>query len=169
MSAILNIDSQIFLFVNKHLHNALFDKMMPYITEMGNGGFVVIIGILLCFFKDKKIKLTGILMIAGATICFYLSSILKDIFARPRPFISLQGIIPLVKEKSHSFPSAHSMIAFMSAYLLSHRFKKYALFYLLALLVAFTRVYIGVHYPMDVAAGALLGVLLGFIFTKVSE
>lgn len=169
MNTILNIDSQIFLFVNKYLHNVFLDKSMPYLTQIGSGEFIVIIGILLCFFKDKKIRLTGILLLAGATLSFYLSGILKELFARPRPFIALNGIIPLVKVKSHSFPSGHSMNAFMFVYLMSHKFKKYALFYLVALFVAFTRIYVGVHYPLDATAGAVIGVFLGFILTKISE
>ena len=108
---------------------------------------------------------------AGGTIAYYIGSHgIKLLVARPRPFITLPDVQLLMTETSFSFPSNHATMAFMAAFLLSKEFRKYdLLFYSLAVIVAVSRVYIGVHYPLDVFAGSILGTLIGYFLYKVAK
>jgi len=143
---------------------------MPFISRLGGGELYFVLGVALLFSRKKEVKTLGILLIAGLTISFYTASILKVLIARPRPYVALTNVILLgAAEKSYSFPSSHAVSAFMIASLLSSHFKKYVLFYLLAAVIAFSRVYMGVHYPSDVIVGAAIGTLIGYFLVKVSS
>lgn len=163
-------DISVFNFVNHTLSNQFFNFIMPVISRLGGGELYLALGLLLLFSRKKEFKLLGILLIAGLTISYYTVAFLKILVARPRPFIELANVILLGPlEKNYSFPSNHAVTAFMAAILLSNRFKKQAIFYLLAALMAFSRVYMGVHYPSDVLAGAVIGYLIGWFLVKVDR
>jgi undecaprenyl-diphosphatase len=99
--------------------------------------------------------LTGLAVFAADSICFGL----KDVVERTRPFIAHPQIQPLYVVHSSSFPAGHAATAFPGATLLSYVAPRAAPgFLLLAAAIGFSRVYVGVHYPGDVAAGALIGV-----------
>jgi undecaprenyl-diphosphatase len=87
-------------------------------------------------------------------------------FKRRRPFITIiQAIVIGKKPGTWSFPSGHSAIAFGGAWLLNHKFPQFwPLRYVLAALVAFSRMYLGDHYPGDVASGSLLGMVFAMFF-----
>lgn len=86
--------------------------------------------------------------------------ILKNIFRTPRPFADALQVPPLYPT-DFSFPSGHATFAFASAYVFTYYDKKRApLYYFLAVLVAFSRVYFGYHYVHDVVAGAIIGALV---------
>ncbi len=81
---------------------------------------------------------------------------------RPRPSITVPQADPLIGAGGWSFPSGHATTAFAGAVALSYLWRRAApLFFLLAAAIAFSRVYVGVHYPGDVLAGAALGSLVG--------
>jgi undecaprenyl-diphosphatase len=93
----------------------------------------------------------------------------KAYFRRRRPFITIiQAIVIGKKPGTWSFPSGHSASAFAGAWLLNHKFERgWRLRYVLASLVAFSRIYLGDHYPGDVSSGSLLGLLFAMFFRKV--
>jgi undecaprenyl-diphosphatase len=156
-------DIPVFNFINHTLSNKVFDLAMPVITYLGVSGLYVILGLLLLFSKKKEFKTLGLVLLAGLTVSYYSATILKVFVARPRPFMSLTNVILLSNtERTYSFPSNHAVTIFLVATLFTSHFKKYALFYSLAALVCFSRVYIGVHYPTDVLAGAVIGILIGW-------
>jgi undecaprenyl-diphosphatase len=72
-------------------------------------------------------------------------------------------VLPFNFAQSYSFPSGHAAASFVAAYLLSKKDKKRAwVYYVVALLISFSRIYLGKHYPSDVLAGALIGTLIGW-------
>jgi undecaprenyl-diphosphatase len=169
MDILRQIDIDIFRFINRDCHTSVLDAVMPYITEIGGGKFIFAIAVVLLFFKRRDIKLTGIILLAGLTACYQSVYILKNIIGRPRPFLSVANVNTLFATDGFSFPSAHAAMAFMAAVILARNFGRDYVFYPLAVVVALSRVYLGVHFPSDVAAGACVGALIGYLLTSVAE
>jgi len=163
-----NIDHTIFRFFNDVCHNSVLDVIMPYFTEIGTTGVFLVAAVLL-FFKRQGKSMCGILLMAGLTGAYQLNHFVKEIIARPRPFMVLPDVNKLVEVSGFSCPSTHSTMAFMAAFILTKYFKKWYIFYGLALLVAISRPYVGVHYPSDIALGAIEGSIVGFILVQVAE
>ncbi|HJS19976.1 MAG TPA: phosphatase PAP2 family protein [Anaerolineales bacterium] len=96
---------------------------------------------------------------------------IKSYFRRRRPFITIiQAIVIGKKPGTWSFPSGHAAGAFAGAWLLNQRDPRGSLLrYILASLVAFSRIYLGDHYPGDVASGSLIGLLFAMFFRKLAR
>jgi len=165
-----SIDKSIFLFINVTLSSPHLDPAMTRITDLK---FWLIPGLLaaaLYVFRENKKKALTVLGLIALTVALsdpISSQILKKIFHRPRPcnpeFFVEGGRFLLGRWGSLSFPSSHSVNMFAFATLLFCFYRKYgAYFYSFAGLIAYTRVYNGVHYPFDVAGGAVFGCLLGW-------
>jgi len=156
---------------------------MPLITNLGSGPF----GIAICLFlltlgittKNKPLQKLVIIGIVAILITSIIVSLLKISVAEPRPFITLKNIHLLVIEKDpYSFPSGHTANAFALATAFGlnwkiHIFKKNVrLIWLLipvAAIIGFSRIYIGVHYPVDVLVGGIIGITTGLIATKIGN
>ncbi len=118
--------------------------------------------------KAKSKKLFQAIVISDILAIIIGEGILKNIIARSRPQIDFPAaIVPFDFYHSFSFPSGHATIAFAAAFILGREDKRLKRFYyLLAFLIAFSRIYLGKHYPSDVLAGGTLGLFIGYCSFK---
>lgn len=163
MDRIVQIDNLILDFITEHLHTPFGDAVMPVITSLGNAGaFWILLAVVLLFLP--KWRKAGIQMLVGMMLAVLAGSlILKPLIARERPF-SANGFLDLLiaAPKDFSFPSGHTSSSFAAAAVLFRRKKSAgAAAAVLAALIAFSRMYLYVHYPSDILAGLLLGVVSG--------
>jgi undecaprenyl-diphosphatase len=155
------MDFSILNFIHNTTQNPVFDKTMPFITWLGNMGLVwIAISILLIL--NKKYRSIGIMCIAALILTAILGeAILKNIIQRPRPFLQVPVINLLItKPMSYSFPSGHTASSFAVVGIIFSTIKKFRIHaIILAILIAFSRMYLYVHYPSDILGGILLGLL----------
>ena len=154
-----NFDVSILNYIKDNMHSRLMDKVMVIVTTLGNSGLIwILIAVSLLFFKKyRHIGITALLVLLINAILGEV--ILKNLFQRARPCVSFPEVSLLISRPlSYSFPSGHAASSFAAAGVLAKYFKKYAVgFYAFAALIAFSRMYLYVHYPTDVIAGAILG------------
>lgn len=165
------LEYKLFYLINRTFINPVLDLLMPVITVLGGGEFIFALAIILFFtVKKKENKSSGVLLLAGLTMSYYFVSFFKNWIARPRPpFVLADVHIIGALEKSSSFPSGHATVAFMAAVILSKYYKRPAIFFALAALVAISRVYLGMHFVTDVISGAALGSIIGYMLTRVTK
>jgi len=163
------IDQSLFYLVNKVCRNYVFDALMPLVTELGRLNYLLVVAVALLFFRKKEIRIVGLLLLIGllasSSVVFYL----KTWVARPRPYLALSGVHLLKQESGFSFPSGHATFIFFTVSTVVAYFKRFYYLYIVAFLVAFSRVYIGVHYPFDIIAAAAIGTLLGYTMVWISK
>ena len=153
------VDTLIFFFINRDFQNRLFDVIMPFIT---NNVFLLTLPFIawLCYKDRKKACLALILSLASFALADWISHFLKHVFERPRPCNILEGVHLLTGcSRSYSMPSSHAAnsFAFVTPFVILYKNNIRYVFLLIAFLVSFSRIYIGVHYPSDIIVGALCG------------
>lgn len=166
MDAILRFDSTLFLFLNHLPHNALFNTFGIGLSAIGTAGIVwLVLGGILFLREEKKDHLFfAPILVSAATSWILVEKIIKPLVARPRPSLEMGAIILGIDLADYSFPSGHATIAWALATVLARKEPKWKIFFfILAFLISFSRIYIGVHYPLDVIAGGLLGWGIGKI------
>ena len=148
------------------IHTPVMDKIMVFITSLGNVGIIWIILAVVLMIIPKTRK-TGIILTAALFIDVILcNGILKNLFARERP-CEVNKSIPLLiaRPKDYSFPSGHTAVSFTAVtalYLIRQKTLWKAAF-LLACLIAFSRMYLYVHYPTDIIGGIVTGIASGIL------
>ena len=173
-SVFLNFDKSIFLWVEKIFDYSISSVITPilvFLTNLGDSGILwIALGIILLFFK--KTRKAGITVLGALAVMMVCNNfVLKNLFARTRPFNLEEWkdwfVYPelVSRPKSYSFPSGHSSSGFAAATGLcaSKKARFIVPGFLLAALIAFSRIYVHVHYPTDVIFGALFGILYGLI------
>lgn len=169
---IVNIDKEILYFIQEFLRSEFLNKVFSFITSLGNGGFIwVTTSIILLI--SKKTRKAGVLSICSLLLCYVTNDlIIKKLVARERPFNQFSDVIPLIKKPvDFSFPSGHSASSFASAGILFRYLdKKYGILAIVfATLIAFSRLYLGVHFPSDVIAGVIIGLINSYIISKMEK
>jgi undecaprenyl-diphosphatase len=165
------LDANLFLLVNHLPHTRLLNAFFYGLTLIFQGGAAWYVTMGIAALRNRRVTRDVLQVVA---LPMLLSSLLvelpiKTYFKRKRPFISIiQAIVIGRKPGTWSFPSGHSAAAFAGAWLLNNQFRRFwGLRYLVAGSVAFSRIYLGDHYPGDVASGSLLGMLFAMFFHRL--
>ncbi|MBK9293545.1 MAG: phosphatase PAP2 family protein [Oligoflexia bacterium] len=165
-----NLDQNLFELINQRWVNSFFDHLMPFVTEYKNTWWVVLFLAFVWVLAQKKKAFIAILqaILLIAITDSFNSKIIKPIIERPRPEQSLgpQNVRLLTHHHSgHSFPSTHATNSFAVATLVMRTSFVAGLVALpIAALIAYSRVYVGVHFPSDVVAGMFLGFVIAHLY-----
>ena len=192
LAAVTGFDETLFLLINNIPHTSELDAFFLFFSFYP---FVIwtLVGVVVVMIEERKeklfiIRLLMALFLAGT----FASGLIKPIVRRPRPDLSYGEQVVIVTEKpavlpwnnDFAFPSGHAAVAFAGAYILTreettgkhgkaHSRKRRAIFRwifpLFALLTAFSRIYLGKHYPIDVIAGGILGWGMGWVAWKLVD
>lgn len=162
---ITDIDLKILDWIAEHLSSDAFDWFFPKFTFLGDNGWIFIL-LAIILLLIPKCRIWGAKLAASLTLGLVFGNImLKNSVMRIRPYNLVQDVVLLVdKLKDYSFPSGHTMAAFEFCTVVCYMpvRKGYKMLAVAsAILMAFSRLYLYVHFPTDVLAGALLGILFG--------
>ena len=156
------IDNKGLKYISEKCKNRIFDKIMPIITMMGNLGIIwlVISVLMLLKVEDRIIGISVILALILTTIIG--EGIIKHIVKRNRPFQNYEDELLINKPITYSFPSGHTASSFAALAVFFQMNGKLGLIMSpIATLIAFSRIYLKVHYPTDVIFGIFLGITCG--------
>lgn len=164
-----SIDRKMLNLLSKKIRCKVLDKIMPLITALGNGAIVW--GILSIYLmKNENYRIEGYMVITSVALTSIIGEgIIKNIIKRTRPFLNKEHNIEenkllISKPITYSFPSGHTASSFAAAGILIMMDNKLSIIaVILASLIAFSRIYLNVHYPLDV----ITGIILGLICSKV--
>lgn len=174
------MDVYLFYLINRKGENGLFDHLMPFISNERNFFIPIAIAWLFLMFKNIKYRIVA-LAVLGLILCSdqLCTLVLKPAFSRLRPYDAISDVrlyngpgaawqITSGRQgkdggNRKSMPSAHATNIFAAAFFLSCYFRRiWPLMLMIAAAVGYSRIYLGVHYPSDVAAGAAFGALLAW-------
>ena len=168
-------ESNILLWIQENLRTDAFDFLMPYVSAINNAGLLSILAVILLitWAKYRKVGITAFLSLA--TEAFIVNVLLKNCTARTRPYVVNESLLLLGHiPNDFSFPSGHTGAAFAVATVLflygkegSIPKKCAAWAVAAAVLIAVSRLYNAAHYPTDVLAGMLIGMLTGVLAYKL--
>lgn len=170
MDKLLELDGNILLWIQDNLRNCILTPVMVFLSRIADYGMLwIFIGIILLCIRDTR-KAGVTVALSMVTNLLALNLVLKNLVDRIRPYEVIDGLTRLVPaEKSFSFPSGHAGHAFAAAVVIYVMLpKKYGIpALILAVLIAFSRLYVGVHYPTDVLAGSLVGTVIALLAVAV--
>ncbi len=162
---ITKIDLSILDWIQAHLRCGILDHLVPAITMLGEAGWIWILLAVVLLARKKTRKLGTAVVISLALDLILCNLLLKPIVARSRPFTFRPELTLLVKApRDFSFPSGHTAASFAAASaLLFSESRGWIPAMVLAALIALSRLYLYVHYPTDVLAGVIVGIVCGFL------
>ncbi len=168
---LLNLDWSLLHWIQETCRRTFLDFLMPKLTMLGNHGeiWILITLILLC---TKKYRKYGVVLAVGLILCLLVGNLgLKPLLERARP-CWLDPSVPLLipVPEDYSFPSGHTLSSTTAAVILIMANRKFAFWAVpLAAVLAFSRLYLYVHFPSDILAAALIGIILAFAARALVE
>jgi len=162
----------------RSINSSTSTGLRQYSTFVSNTTTVVaistplVMGVVALIEKDDDLLKNALYVGVAVGVDGVLTYSLKHFVGRPRPYVTYSDIIPYTTETSNSFPSGHTSLAFTTATALSLKYPKWYVIvpsYLWACSVGYSRMNLGMHYPSDVLAGALLGAGSAFVTSKVND
>lgn len=165
-----NMELQI-LHMIQELHTDWLDPVMILVSALGNGGLIwIALSVVLAI--PKRTRACGLTMMGAMALSFLIGNLfLKNVIARPRPFVVDSSVTLLIpKPGEYSFPSGHTLNSVTAATVIFLYFKKAGIAALvLAGLIAFSRMYLFVHYPTDILGGIILGIMDAMLAYKITQ
>ena len=161
----MSLDGTILYWIHDTLSCSLLDTLMPKLTLLGNGGAIWLLaaGGMLC---TKKYRRQGAILLAALAAGVLVGNVcLKNLIARPRPCWLDSSVQLLISSPTdYSFPSGHTWSAVTGAWVATAANRKFGWVAIpLAAALAFSRLYLYVHFPSDILMGALIGAALGIL------
>ncbi len=162
---IQQLDEQALVWIAEHVRCAVLDPFMELYTQLGNTGMLFIaLGVLMLLFKPtRRAGLSALCaMLIGLVV---VNLTIKPLVSRPRPWLAIEDFVSLVPEHDpNSFPSGHTNAAFafaLAVWACAPKKWMKAAAVVMAAVMGLSRLYVGVHFPSDVLAGAVIGSLCG--------
>ena len=177
----MNVNVDLFYLINNGLSNPYFDFIMPHITDIGSLEFYAVVLAVLLLLSWKDVfglgKYFGLvkLCVASLLLTVVITAGAKLFFTQPRPYLVWEHVNVLTNTMDpNSFPSGHTAttlstmtVLFLSAkrYFTRHNLVK-CFCVIFSILIAFSRIYLGMHYPFDVLVGGVIGMVSGVLVCK---
>ena len=169
-------DADILIFIQNYIRNDFLDAVFPFYTTLGEDGIIwIVIGLILLI--PKKTRKCGIMVLAALLVMLVVNNLtLKKLFARTRPCYTegimhlFPGLVEIPKVTSFSFPSGHTTSAFSVAFTIYKQHKKLGIVAIvMAAIMAFTRLYVFVHFPTDIYGGIIVAAGIAYFVYRMEK
>lgn len=165
------LEFEILDFIRNNVKNGFFDAVMPMVTACGNMG-IIWVAVALVISAKAKYRKCSITMLIGLIVGVLVGNlIVKNAIQRDRPcwLVEVQDLL-IANPQDFSFPSGHTLSSFCAAAILLHYDKRLGIpSFGVAILIAFSRLYLYVHFPTDIIGGAILGMIVAAFTIKTTE
>jgi undecaprenyl-diphosphatase len=172
MEYLIKLDHKLFHFINDTIANPFLDWIMPIITNENNFALpLLLVWLWLLIWGGKRGKITAILLLIVLVLTDVLAAqVIKPFFGRLRPSRAMIDSINLLVGRGgkYGFVSNHAANTMAGAIIIYYFYRKWGYFIItVSLIVGFSRIYVGVHYPFDVLGGWLLGFVMAWIIITI--
>lgn len=168
---IWKFDFEILFFIQNYIRNPFLDIVFPFYTSLGEDGIIwITLGLLMLI--PKKTRKCGIMVLCALLVMLIVNNIiLKNLIARPRPCSFYPEMVDLVHlPTSYSFPSGHTVSAFAVAFTILSQHKKFGIVtVVMAAVMAFTRLYVFVHFPTDIYGGIIVAAGISYFVYRMEK
>lgn len=167
---LIDWEGPVLLWIQEHMRNDFLTPVFTFLTHLGDHGYFWI-ALTILFLLLKKTRKVGGLMTCSLLLNTLVNNVLlKNLVARTRPYEVVDGLHRIIEAQSdYSFPSGHTGSAFAAAvvvFLMGPR-KIGVPVLVFAFVIAFSRLYVGVHFPTDVLGGAVIGAVIAYLVCAV--